>query len=193
MERHLTEVFPFVAKVQKKVFESATRVSGLCPRGLIYNYAMDYIGAGYASVFFFSIQHGQTVKEVKVPNVLASNNASMTAMYFDAHKLFVLYGNTLIAVAPENSTILSTTTVWPAGMNCVPQQRLSYDLANKKLLAHCTVYNTPTNCHYITTIDPVSLQVSVPPCLGTTKNSIAYFAPYTQVRSVRAQPSTRLR
>eukprot|EP01122_Echinamoeba_exundans_P017195 TRINITY_DN8987_c0_g1_i1.p1 TRINITY_DN8987_c0_g1~~TRINITY_DN8987_c0_g1_i1.p1 ORF type:complete len:329 (+),score=50.40 TRINITY_DN8987_c0_g1_i1:286-1272(+) len=180
----VTDLGPVIPKIGKKIYQNALRSSGLCPRGLVYNLAVDFPASDYSSVYFFSVKQGKTLWEVKVPHVWAANNASLTAMYFDANTLFTLYGNTLLYMHPESGQILKILEVWPSSMNCVPSRRLQYDLRNKILLAHCVVVAQPTTCHYLTTIDPAAGTVNVPPCLGTTKNDLLFYASYYQNNSV---------
>lgn len=172
----------FLAVFKKRQYALTPVFSGLCPRGLIYNFAVNFVGNEQAIVYFYSIQHQKVWRQVNIPSVLAANNAPLAGMYFDAQTLFALYGNTLLFVDPDSGKVNKTVQVWPASLNCEPSHRLHYDLQRKVLLAYCSTQQGSSVSNYLIYIDPLTGASVVPPALQTTDNKIQFFASFNNVR-----------
>jgi hypothetical protein len=174
-----------LASVDAGDFKAMTRSSGLCPRGLVYNYATNLVSKNQASVCFFSIQR-KTSRQVVVPSTWQANGQPLGGIYFDAENLYGMYGNTLVYFEPSNGTALNTLTLWPSSFACKATPRLSYDLINKRLMAHCSPSsNGGAPCDYLIRIDPATGYVSfAKTCLqGQNAPKVSFFAALDLVRT----------
>eukprot|EP01122_Echinamoeba_exundans_P000282 TRINITY_DN10251_c0_g1_i1.p1 TRINITY_DN10251_c0_g1~~TRINITY_DN10251_c0_g1_i1.p1 ORF type:complete len:346 (+),score=25.12 TRINITY_DN10251_c0_g1_i1:116-1153(+) len=174
----ITDLGSVIPSVDTGDYKAMIRSSGLCPRGLVYNYATNLVSKNQASVYFFSITR-KTSRQVVVPSTWASNKQPLGGIYFDAENLYGMYGNVLVYFDPANGTVINTVQLWPSNFDCKASPRLSYDLINKKLMAHCaTTSNTGSVCDYLIVIDPVTGAVNFPKtCLqGQNAPEVSFFA-----------------